>query len=210
MINKSEQNYRLWQEYKPTARGVDEHFENLGLSIDMLRGKKILDIGAGLNKLANELEKEKLDIVSLDPFYMLSIEEREKLYEDGYEDGSEKLKELLYKLGSKDKSSHLVAGRSEALPFADDSFDLIISHYGSPFYAEDSDGVEQFFSELNRVLVSGGEARIYPKWIRGINQNKASALNKALKKALDDLEKKGFHIETNNRAWILKKEQKTI
>jgi len=55
----------LWQEYAPTARGAQEHFEDLGLSIDQLRGKKILDIGAGLNELANELKNENLDIVSL-------------------------------------------------------------------------------------------------------------------------------------------------
>lgn len=205
MINESGNNYHLWQEYKPTARGVDEHFEDLALNMDMLRNKKILDIGAGLNELANELEREKLDIVSLDPFYMLSREEQEKLYEDGYEDGPEKLKELLDKLGSKNKSAYLVSGRSEALPFANDAFDLIISHYGSPFYAEDSEGVEKFFSELVRVLAPGGEARIYPKWIKDIGQHKTTTL----REVLDNLKKKGVHIEPNDNAWILKKELKS-
>ncbi len=196
------ENRHLWKEYSPTARGVEEHFEDLSLKIEDLRGKKILDIGAGLNQLANELKNENLDIVSLDPFYALSKVEREEIYERGYEDGPEKLKELLDQLKSKDGSSKLIAGRSEALPFPNDSFDLIISHYGSPFYAENAEKIEQFFLELSRVLKSGGEARIYPIWLQGADAQK----NSALTKALEDLGKKGFHIRQIGSAWLLSRD----
>ncbi|MDO8523110.1 MAG: methyltransferase domain-containing protein [bacterium] len=193
-------NEHLWEEIRPTARGMSEHFEDFGLSIDDLRGKKILDIGSGLNQLANELKEDNLDITSLDPLYALSAEEREALYED-YEDGSEELQKLLHQLKSENRSSKLVAGRSDALPFANDSFDLIISHYGSPFYAEDAEKVTQFFSELNRVLRSGGEARIYPTWLRNSDIKKSAAVKKCLK----DLEEGGFHIEQIGSSWMLKK-----
>jgi len=196
-------NENLWKEYAPTARGAKEHFEDLGLKLDDLRGKKILDIGSGLNQLANELKPLGIDIISLDPFYGLSREEREAIYKSGYEDGPEKLKELLDQLESENSSSSLVAGRSEALPFDDESFDLIISHYGSPFYAEDGEKVEKFFSEQSRVLKSGGEARVYPTWFKEPTVEKSAAQEKAIVKL-----RESFNIEKKNGAWILKKNQK--
>lgn len=199
------QNENLWREYVPTARGAEEHFEDLGLKLDDLKGKKILDIGSGLNQLANELKPLGIDITSLDPFYGLSREEREAIYKRGYEDGPEKLKEFLDQLESKDSSSSLVAGRSEALPFNDESFDLAISHYGSPFYAKDADKIKKFFFELNRVLKSGGEARLYPTWLKEPTTEKSSAQEKVFAK----LKESGFHIEKHGGAWILKKGQKS-
>lgn len=194
-------NEGLWKEYAPTARGVDEHVEDLGLNVNDLRGKKILDIGSGLNQLANELKGEGLDIVSLDPFYALSRNERESVYERGYEDGPEKLKELLDKLESSNPASQLVAGRSETLPFADESFDFIISHYGSPFYAENTEQIEFFFLELSRVLKRGGESRIYPTWLK----HSSIETNAALKNALANLKEKGLEIDQVGASWRIKK-----
>ncbi len=192
----------IWEEYAPTARGRNEHFEDLDLNIEQLKGKKILDIGSGLNQFANELRDESLNITSLDPFYALSEEEQKQLYRDrNYEDGDRQLGWQIDQLRRGNRASDLVAGRSEALPFQDETFDLIISHYGSPFYAEDATKIRLFFQEIKRVLKNGGEIRIYPSWIRVSNSEK----NTALRKSLVDLGADGFQVESKGSALILKK-----
>lgn len=197
----------LWKEYSPTARGVEEHFQDLGLKLEDFKDKKILDIGSGLNQFAFELRKliSGVDITSFDPFYLLSREEREKVYERGYEDGPEKLKELLDQLEDTEIASSLVGGRSEDMPFPDETFDLIISHYSSPFYGENPKNIKLFFSEIGRVLKIGGEARIYPARSKDATPEKNDAINESL----DILIKNGFKVEKIDGAyWKIKREHR--
>lgn len=198
------ENENLWKEYAPTARGTEEHLQDLGLTLEDFKHKKILDIGSGLNQFAQELRSKipDVDIVSLDPFYFLSRPEREAVYERGYEDGSENLKELLDRLDEDEKALRIVAGRSENMPFPNETFDLIISHYASPFYAEDEKHIELFFAELSRVLKRGGEARIYP----ARSKDSSASKNKAIEESLKILTQKGFEIEKVDSAyWVLRK-----
>ncbi|MBU0612604.1 class I SAM-dependent methyltransferase [Patescibacteria group bacterium] len=208
MTEKFLPNSELWKEYKPTARGAQEYLEDFGLTLKDLRGKKILDIGSGLNEFANDLRDENLDITSIDPFYGLSKEEQEELYKNGYEDGEERLTELLDKLKSGNRSSKLVAGRSEDMPFASGSFDLVISHYGLPFYAEDGEKLKQFFLELSRILNEGGEAKLYPSYIKS-DTDETTELSRekieVFENILKELEDQEFEVDRTNNNIILRK-----
>jgi len=157
---------KLWGEIRPTGRSAEECFEDLGVSLEFLKGKKILDIGSGLNQFAQDLKQENLDITSLDMFYTLTSEQREEVFSELSPEDSEAIKKNLDRMVAEDKGSHLVGGRAESLPFIDGAFDVVLAEYSMPHYAESRKNVQDFFFEVVRVLKSGGEARIYPMFIR--------------------------------------------
>lgn len=157
---------KIWGEIRPTGRSAEECFEDLGISLEVLKGKKVLDIGSGLNQFAQDLKQENLDLTSIDMFYTLTPEERKEVFCELSPESSETVKKSLDRMVAKDKDSHLVGGRAESLPFLDEMFDVVLAEYSMPHYAESRKSMRNFFFEVTRVLKPGGEAHIYPMWIR--------------------------------------------
>lgn len=94
-----------------------------------LKGKKVLDVGAGTGRLTLLLSKAKADVTALD----IS-------------------QEMLKMLEKKDKTILTKTGDVECLPFEDETFDVVtaafvIVHLKNPSI---------FFSEAYRVLKDGG------------------------------------------------------
>lgn len=94
-----------------------------------LKGKKVLDVGAGTGRLAIPLAREGAEVTALDV--------------------SEKMLMRLYR---KNKQIKTVAGDAESLPFADGYFDIVcaaflIVHLKDP---------TRFFDEAYRVLKNDG------------------------------------------------------
>ena len=148
------ENWQFGIEPPITSRGKENYFKNLDISPEFLHGKKILDIGSGMNVFAEEVKDYDLDLVSMDPFYALSQEQQK-----GHIKENTKFENKGY--------SQLVAGKGEALPFADGTFDVILALMSLPYWSNNFDSVKNFFYEITRVLKSKGEARISPSSIGG-------------------------------------------
>ncbi len=185
---------KMWAEIRPTGRSAEEYFQDLDISIEFLKGKKILDIGSGLNQFAKDLRKYNLDLVSIDAFYALTPEQREEVFEELSPENFKIVKKDLDRITRKKKDSQLVGGLAEFLPFADESFDVVLAEFSMPNHAESFNQARDSFFEIARVLKSKGEARIYPMRFRkkyeldpNIQQKTGGALN--------ELREKGFNIK---------------
>lgn len=185
---------KMWAEIRPTGRPAEEYFKDLGISLEFLEGKKVLDIGSGLNQFAKDLRKHSLDLVSVDTFYALTPEQREKVFEELTPENFEVVKKDLDRIIKKKKDSQLVGGLAESLPFADESFDVVLAEFSMPNHAESFSQARDFFFEIARVLKSKGEGRIYPMRFRKRHELGPDIQQKT-EGALNELREKGFNIE---------------
>ena len=55
-----------------------------------------------------------------------------------------------------------MAGVSQAMPFKNETFDLIIANYSVPYFLEAEVDINQTLGEILRVLKPVGEARFFP------------------------------------------------
>lgn len=79
-----------------------------------------------------------------------------------YEDLDKKAKENLVIHGKTENTAdHAVKGLAQELPFADESFDLVMSTFGVPMNLGENDKVTSII-EFYRVCKKGGQVRLYP------------------------------------------------
>lgn len=185
---------KMWAEIRPTGRSAEEYFKHLDISLEFLKGKKILDIGSGLNQFAKDLRKYNLNLVSIDTFYALTPEQREEVFEELNPQNFKIVKKDLDRITKNKKDSQLVGGLAESLPFADESFDIVLAEFSLPNHAESFNQVRDFFFEIARVLKSKGEARIYPMRFRKIYELGPDIQQKT-EGALNELREKGLNLE---------------
>ena len=114
---------------------------DLGLTWDDLRGKKVLDMGAGLGELAEEGKKHGVEIISLD-----------KLEGGAEREGG----------ATPPKDIPFVVADAVKMPFGGNKFDLIISHAAPPTLSESTEEIKDILNEAKRVLKEGGEFRFGP------------------------------------------------
>lgn len=145
---------------KPGGRDLADYENFLGFNRRECVGKTVLDLGSGsTEKLSRELKKAGAkSIVSLNPDYSLL-----------------KYRQIIN--NQKDWERKSVAGVGQALPFQNDSFDVIlglqsISMYEDAF--EKPESAKEWAQEVARVLKPGGEARLGEiLGIRGVPRQKA-------------------------------------
>jgi len=119
---------------------VERYLEYMGIEIDDLRGKLILDVGAGYAGFAIECAEEDIArVVSLD------------VNPDRHS---------LHQLRWQEKSTPVICGRSCKLPFIDAIFDLVVSNIAVPMLCESKEAVDATLEEMCRVVKPGGEVRI--------------------------------------------------
>lgn len=114
----------------------------LGLSWEDLKGKRILDVGAGSAEFGAAARTKGVDVVSLDR--QLGDSDGPPYQKQGY-----------------------VVGTADRLPFADESFDMVLSHASVPLLASNRREVLCFVEEIRRVLKKGGECRFGPVGMGG-------------------------------------------
>jgi ubiquinone/menaquinone biosynthesis C-methylase UbiE len=152
-VNLSNKRLESWQDRS------DFILNNLGLSIEDLKNKKTLDIGAGERYIAAVCAKKGIsnDVYSLEPNIDDTKFVRNLIKED--------LPEVSAGIDGK-----TIQGNRESLPFDDERFDLIINSCALPgkkFLKEGNidemkKNIDITIEEMIRVLKPGGEARIYP------------------------------------------------
>ena len=150
---------RSWKEIPPvTNRGFDEYARHLNLGEEDLKGKRILDIGAGTRRFAREVEEGGIqaEVFSLEPQFSLPEEKMNPKVQEFIEKHS----------ASTEVKEKTVAGVGEKIPFAKESFDLCISEYSLPMHSPTQEQVKSFFEEISRITKVEGEIRLYP-----INRN---------------------------------------
>lgn len=104
---------------------------------ELLRNKKVLDLGCGESGLSKELDDKGIptDIVSMDM-------KKESLVKNEVENS--------------------VQGAGEALPFSEEKFDLVLATYSLPYWASSEDMIEDNLNEMLRVLKKDGILYISP------------------------------------------------
>lgn len=112
---------------------------DLGLSWDELRGKTVLDLGAGLGEFARAARVHGIDVTSL-----------------------ELRPELWSSEGEPPTDIPYVIADAVKLPFDDESFDVVVSRQGPLGTEEDQQRFTQMMHEAIRVLRPGGELRFGP------------------------------------------------
>ncbi len=128
--------------FESTERNLPKYLAWLNLTPDDLKDKKILDVGSGVGRFAAEAKEIGAeDVVSLDPGFKLK-RSREKAKEIG--------------------AKAATAARADALPFRDESFDLILNNFSVPMWSESPGEMEETFREELRTLRPGGEIRLAP------------------------------------------------
>lgn len=123
----------------------------LGMTLEDLRGKLVLDVGAGYCNFAKECHKYKIAKV-------ISIDVDQTMF----------LANLRYMGSVARPIFREIAGiiaSSAALPFQDESFNLVVAHFSVPIFAKTKSEIFSTLDEMLRVLAQDGEARIVPYYI---------------------------------------------
>lgn len=124
--------------------GIDIYKQLLGINLEEMKGKLVLDIGSGIDeKFSKEAAKIGVKVVSMNPNLKYGALNKE--------------------LKKKDWQKRSVAGRAQKMSFADNSFDYEVGLFSVPFYLplEESE-YKLFFDEVIRTLKPGGKAYIFP------------------------------------------------
>ncbi len=127
----------------PSNRSLAQYVQILRLDENDLARPSILDLGSGpLCQFASQLHAifPATEITSFDACF-------------------HNLPDFLY---PSVMSAQAVSGYFGALPFPDDSFDLVVSLFAFPLYVEGEAEVERSLLEICRVLAPGGKAKLAP------------------------------------------------
>lgn len=141
---------------KELSRDLMLYLAYFNLKLDDLRGKRILDIGAGAAHFAKDAKYNGVDVTALDPIYMLNAG-REKFHKEKF---WRRFKRFITK--EKKILPAAVAAVGEELPFKDGEFDAITSVYAAYYYTENGNSLRKNMEESLRVLKPGGQLLIYP------------------------------------------------
>ena len=160
IVNVLEKDGITWKEYAEQEEKniFDNYSEMLDLTLEILKDKKILDIGADKCLFAGYCAKYG---ISTDVY---SIEGSEESYD------SEETKKALWS----DEIRNIVEGKTkralaQRLPFEDGSFELVLNNSAMPGRDKEQFGdltmeedLDRSYDEIIRVLKPGGEARLAP------------------------------------------------
>ena len=155
--------------------GINKYEKWLGISIEELKGKLVLDIGSGPEEIfSKEAKREGVDVVSLSP--ELKHEDIREITKGNFLD--------IFRKGRWQKKS--VAGIVQELPFENETFDVEVSLYGGMHYLPYLESEYRLaFKEIIRTLKSGGKAYLYPVNVQEEDEEKFKTLLQELSISAD-------------------------
>jgi len=167
IIMETEREFNYDKASLTNCRGAEEYQKDLGFDIETMKGKKVLDIGAGGGKFQKEAKERGVNVISIDPSYDFTnvSDEKKNDRENRLDNYNKKYVEM--KLSKEPGwKKNKVAAVNEALPFKENSFDFVLANYSSfhylfSNYSSIEKGIDMAFlmlEEIYRVLKPGGEA----------------------------------------------------
>ena len=168
------------------GRTLDEYARCFTLDLDALRGRRILDVAAGVSSFCAEAHEQGLDVTAFDLIYdwaphdiavrcgpdldyVVRAVDGLKTYKwDFYQNPTRlrSFRERAYQTFLADYALHrgtrYRGGRLPHLPFADRTFDLTLASYLLFAYEDQFDYEFHKASVLELMRVTRGEARLYP------------------------------------------------
>jgi len=129
---------------------ADTYLDDLGVNWETLKGKKVLDLGAGLARFTQAAKRRGVNVISIDR------------HPEWHSDEGTPPKDVPYAIAD-----------GLYLPFLDNSFDVILSRAAVHSMIEIQEDMEQLINEAKRVLREGGEFRFGPGavGVRPIREN---------------------------------------
>ena len=168
------------------GRTFDEYARYFGLNENDLRGKTVLDVAGGVSSFCAEANAKGIHVTAFDPIYEMSVEDIQRRAEPDLDYVTEQIGKVkayrweFYKDPqgmrvyreralraflpdyTKNRGTRYVAGKLPNTPFADKSFDVVLTSYFL-FVYEDQFDYEFHKNSLRELLrVTRGEARLYP------------------------------------------------
>ncbi len=183
---------------KRLLEAFHNYLDDLGLAEADIKGKKVLDAGAGARTFASYCIKNGVnnEIYSLEPRVGESYPEEEK-----------ELAIILDEETKQQIDSKTVKAVAEQMPFQDQSMDLVLIRAAMPGFdsgmgEEMRFSIQRVFDEIVRVLTSGGEARLYPIYL--------NEYEKFRRPLVEEIEKKLAELRKNKNLEITIQEVKKI
>ncbi len=161
-------------------RNFYDYLIRFNLREEDMKGKAILDAGAGEANFAKQARMKGIDVTALDAVY-------------GIKEGRERFRNTRIEGYLPDA----VAGIAEELPFKDEKFDIITYLLSSFTYARNREDIEKGIKEGLRVLKKGGRMLIYPFWKPDFKntilfaKKKGEGISLSFQKILEELENTG-------------------
>lgn len=164
-------------------RSFSEYLDILGISKKDL-GSRVLDLGSGRREnFSREAGKLGIEVVSLNP----------KLIDEEY------VSEARSEMPDYPHQARSVLAIATHLPFADNSFDSVVSVYGIPLYLQAED-YEKSLLEIIRVLKSKKKAYLGP-----IPKYTEEDSYSPLRNVLIKLDKNNFSYSFRGNPWASKR-----
>lgn len=167
---------------KVTERTYEQYLEYFCLPEDELRGRNVLDIGAGLSTFAKEANskfgKTGTMVVAMDPLYssmngdFKGFNERVAHANMQLKVVSDRLKTPAQLYREVKSSPYKVAGSHQDLPFRKGSFDLVLAS-NSVLQYKDRGITERALQQISEVLKPDGEMRLQPADLQWDNQTQS-------------------------------------
>lgn len=157
-LSEAERNaWKLSQHPAPTE--LEEYCEIFALAPDDLRGKKILDAGAGYCRFAYDAARKGIaEIVSLEPRLALG---KTKLQIQSCL-SRHMVPHTLEGVVEFPLPENIVAGLIEDLPFPEETFDLVFAKGSIPLWSASTRQTIRGINEMLRVCKTGGQVLIWP------------------------------------------------
>lgn len=200
-MEKGEKFKNQQQEIPVTGRSVQKYFDELNLTPERIKGKKILDVGAGMAQFARGVKDLGIDadVYSMDPFYSSPEEKALSM-------GDVEKKEFYQKFSKAcdipEVKNKMIGGIAAQIPFRDEFFDLVIGEWSVPLWMSDIKEVDEFLNETLRVIKDNGNVHIYPIW--NVYSGK---IREHFNSKLTDMKKRGLIniLKNNNDLLIFRK-----
>jgi len=153
----------------------------LGIDLDSLKGKTVLNIGGGpTGKFEKEARKKGVNMISISPDYKWGVSDTMK------------------KQGFLENQTTQVAARVQELPFPDETFDCELALYSVPMYLPPiEEEYIKYLKEITRTLKHGGTAYIYPGHFN--SELKPEAVRRILKSLSPEVTYSGTGLVAINR-----------
>lgn len=129
-------------------------YDSLVLPINELIGKKILDVGVGGGKSLEESRRSGLDVIGVEIAPTISVENDEDvdpIHKVDIKNVVLNTQNDLANIAEKYPGSIIGADATVALPFSDDSFDIVLSNLALPGYARNPKEVATSLLEMIRI-----------------------------------------------------------